>query len=632
MKGERLRSPTSACARQLFRFALAHKHSLGLAGAASLIGAVAAILQMQNLSRIIDGAFLGGLDLTQLRTPFIWLSGAACLRAGALWLGELQSQRVAARVKETVRNLLFRRLLDRGPLFALREKTGELAACSVEGVERLDSWYAKFLPHTIALAIVPITLAAYVLWIDWPSGLVLILTGPLILVFMALLGMMARRKTKRQWAALSRMSGHFLDVLQGLKTLHLFGRSSVQSAQISRVSEQFRHATLQVLSVAFLSGMVLELAASISTAVVAVEIGIRLIEGILDFRTGLLVLLLTPEFYLPFRQLGASHHAGMEAVAAGEKIVALLEQDNAGTAGDRAIGTSTRLREATRLSSPKSYVAASGLDQPDLGRRARRSEAELVRTDSGIGNGLHVRFQDVAYQYPGTPSPALQALTFDLYPGCIHLLTGQSGAGKSTVIKLLLQFVKPVAGRLVVNGQSLAEVPPEVWRTQVAYVSQSPHFFEGSVLDNLRIAAPGVAFESVRAAARLAEADDFIMGLPQGYNTSISEAASRFSGGERQRLAIARAFLKGSPLLLFDEPASHLDTATAIKLERAFLQLARNRTTLVIAHHGFALSRADVVLELLHGRLTSATESAVFQQLLDAQTRAEPTYAGASSV
>jgi ABC-type transport system involved in cytochrome bd biosynthesis fused ATPase/permease subunit len=392
------------------------------------------------------------------------------------------------------------------------------------------------------------------------------------------------------------MSGHFLDVLQGLKTLHLFGRSSVQSAQISRVSEQFRRATLQVLSVAFLSGMVLEVAASISTAVVAVEIGVRLIEGILDFRTGLLVLLLTPEFYLPFRQLGASHHAGMEGVAAGEKILALLNQD-------RTVG---------------GFLA--------IDARTNSDERELVPTDSGF----HVRFQNVTYQYPGTSSPALRALTFDLYPGCINVLTGQSGAGKSTVIKLLLQFMQPVAGRLIVNGQLLTEVPPEVWRTQVAYVSQSPHFFEGSVLDNLRIAAPGVGLEQVRAAALLAEADDFIMRLPHGYDTLISEAAGRFSGGERQRLAIARAFLKDSPLLLFDEPAAHLDSATRIRLERAFLRLARKRTTLVIAHHGFALSGADVVYELLHGQLTSATKSAVFKQPLDAQRLAKPMYTEAS--
>ena len=617
MKGERLRTPSSTCAGRLFHLAAVSKKSLGVLGIATFVGAAAAILQMRSLSRIIDGAFLGHLDLTQLRTPFIWLSGAVCLRASALWLSELQSQEIAARVKETIRNLLFRRLLDRGPLFTLREKTGELAACSVEGVEKIDAWYAKFLPHTIALAIVPIVLATYVLWIDWPSGLVLTLTGPLILVFMALLGMMAQHKTQRQWAALSRMSGHFLDVLQGLQTLHLFGRSSVQSAQISRVSEQFRRATLEVLSVAFLSGMVLELAASISTAVVAVEIGLRLIEGILDFRTGLFVLLLAPEFYLPFRQLGSSHHAGMEGVAAADRIFGLL---------DRTVGTNSCSSAFVQFTD-----CSLSFDSKASPQEQALVPSVLPLSASNFGHGLHVRFQNVTYQYPGTLRPALRSLTFDLYPGRIHLLTGHSGAGKSTLIRLLLQFMQPVTGRLVVNGQLLRAVPPEIWRTQVAYVSQFPHFFEGSVLDNLRMAAPGVSLERIRAAARLAEADDFIMGLPHGYSTPIREAAGRFSGGERQRLAIARAFLKDSPLLLFDEPASHLDRPTLIKLERTFLRLARKRTTLVIAHHGFALSGADVVLELSHGQLTHAQELVEFLQPLDRQMPGEPTYSGATS-
>jgi thiol reductant ABC exporter CydD subunit len=596
VKGEKLRSKSAVCIRWLFRLALARKKPVGFLGIAAFLGAVAAILQMQSLSRIIDGAFLGHLSLFELSPLLGWLGGAICLRASTLWLSELECQAIAARVKESVRNQLFRRITDRGPLFTLGEKTGELAACSVEGVEKLDAWYTKFLPHVIALAIVPLTLATYAVWVDWPSGLVLILTGPLILIFMSLLGMMAKRKTQRQWAALSRMSGHFLDVLQGLPTLHLFGRSSVQSANISRVSEEFRRATLKVLSVAFLSGMVLELAASISTAVVAVEIGIRLIQGILDFRAGLLVLLLTPEFYLPFRQLGASHHAGMEGVAAGERIFELLDKD-----------------KSVETSSCSSEFALESTERREPIGRTNSNERELVPADLSVGisgaeQGPHIRFQNVAYQYPDASAFAVQDLTFDLYPGCIHLLTGHSGAGKSTVIKLLLQLMQPTRGTLAADGRLLTEFSPKVWRTQVAYVSQVPHFFEGSVLDNLRVAAPGASMEQVRAAARLAEADEFIGALPHGYDTPISEAASRFSGGERQRLAIVRAFLKDSPLLLFDEPASHLSAATTAQLRRAFLRVALRRTTVVIAHHGFALKGVDVLLELSEGRLTNVIE------------------------
>jgi thiol reductant ABC exporter CydD subunit len=596
---------SKSCIPRLFRLALPHKRWLAALGITALLSAVAAILQMESLSRIIDGAFLHRANLMELREPILWLAGAICLRAATLWLSELASQEIAAQVKEQLRNRLLYSLTGRGPLFTQREKTGELAACIVEGVEKLDAWYAKLLPHAVAMGIVPATLALFVLWIDWPSAIVLILTGPLILIFMALIGMMAQRKTRQQWAALSRMSGHFLDVLQGLPTLHLFGRSGVQDANISRVSEHFRRTTMRVLLVAFLSGLVLELAASISTALVAVEIGVRLIEGLMDFQTGLLVLLLAPEFYLPFRQLGASHHAGMEGAAAGERIFELLDDES-------TLGVSAK--ESQRDVHPQ------GQSEREISRFRMSATEGQHETVSGP---THIRFQNVEYQYPGATAPAIRGVTFDLVPGRIHLLAGESGAGKSTVMKLLLGFVQPTGGALLVNDRLLPEIPPELWRSQVAFVSQYPHFFEGSVLDNLQAARPCAALEQVRAAARLAEADEFVMALPQGYHTPISEAAARFSGGERQRLAIARTFLKDSPLLLFDEPSSHLDVATAAKLQRAFLRLARNRTTLVIAHHGFALISADVVFVLSNGRLVRSTERSSLTRSLNFRPQVE---------
>jgi ATP-binding cassette subfamily C protein CydD len=655
---------------RLFRLALSHRRWLVVLGATALLGAGAAILQMESLSRIIDGAFLRRADLMELREPLLWLAGAIGLRAATLWLSELASQEVAARVKEQLRNRLLRSLTRRGPLFTQCEKTGELATCVVEGVEKLDAWYAKFLPHAMAMAIVPATLALFVLWIDWPSGVVLMLTGPLILVFMALIGMMAQRKTQQQWAALSRMSGHFLEVLQGLPTLHLFGLSSVQGSNISRVSEHFRRATMRVLLIAFLSGLVLELAASISTALVAVEIGVRLIEGMMDFQTGLLVLLLAPEFYLPFRQFGASHHAGMEGAAAGKRIFELLDDESTSRvsaarhsrnqsdekqppidANGRELDPFIRVNSrafAVRKSSQKSKIpnysrakedqnarlpvqcngdAAKGLQRP---RPRSRSGAVLLLPNGSLGADtaavpIHIRFQDVDYQYPRAPAPAICGLTFELQPGRIHLLAGESGAGKSTVMKLLLRFIQPTGGALMVNGRSLLEIPPELWRSQVAFVSQYPHFFEGSVLDNLRAARPGAALEEVRTAARLAEAEEFVMALPQGYQTPISEAAARFSGGERQRLAIARAFLKDSPLLLFDEPTSHLDVVTTTKLQQAFLRLARHRTTLVIAHHGLVVTGADIVFVLSRGRLLRSTERSSFAHSINLQAQVEPT-------
>jgi thiol reductant ABC exporter CydD subunit len=576
---------SSTCNRRLFRLALQHRRYVALIGATSLLGAIAVIAQMTSLGGIIDGAFLGSLDLTQLTMPFVWLGAAVCLRAAGVCSGGLAAQTLAIRIKEELSTRLFRRLIDLGPLFTQQEKTGELVASSVEGIEKLDPWYVSFLPHALAMGIVPITLAIFVTWIDWPSGLVLMLTGPLIPIFMALIGISAKQKIDRQWSALQRMSGHFLDVLQGLPTLHLLGRSDLQAANILKVSEEFRRKTMQVLYIAFLSGMVLELAASISTAVVAVEIGIRLIEGLIRFQTGLIVLLLAPEFYLPFRLFGASHHAGMEGSAAGQRIFAILDLENAGNAGNR---NHPSVRETSGL-----RVCVTGHPMGAMG---------IVTGDPGAAR-LSIRFQGVDYQYPGASFPALCGVTFELFPGRIHLLTGHSGAGKSTVMKLLLQLLQPTHGLVLANGRPLTEIPPEVWRSHIAFVPQHPHFFEGSVLDNLRLANRDVSLDEVRAAARLAEADAFILALPEGYYTPISEAARRFSGGERQRLAIARALLKNSPLFLLDEPVSHLDAVTAAKLQRILFRLAPQRTTLIVAHHGFAFSEVDEILVLSQGQL-----------------------------
>jgi thiol reductant ABC exporter CydD subunit len=585
---------SNRCTRLLFFLALSYKGWFGLLGAALLFNAGVVIVQMDNLSRIIGSAFLQRTSLAELRGPIYWLAVAICLRAGSLWLSELVGQEIAARVKEELRNRLLRKLIQRGPLFTQREKTGELAACAIEGVEKLDAWYAKFLPHALGMAIVPATLILFVFWIDWPSAIVLMVTGPLIPVFMILIGMMAQRKTRQQWKALSRMSGHFLDVLQGLPTLHLFGQSGVESAHIAQMSEHFRRTTMRVLRVAFLSGMVLELIASISTALVAVEVGIRLIEGMMSFQTGLLVLLLTPEFYLSFRQFGASHHAGMEGSAAAERIFELLAEKRAGESATVSIPARPPLQPVNESPTPGSPSHSRSLVW----------QSHQRRTVLAVTGPVHIQFLNVDYRYPDGPAPAVRRLTFQLEPGRIQLLTGENGAGKTTIMKLLLQFIQPTGGTVMINGRPLSEIPPETWRRQVAFVSQHPHFFDGNVLDNLRAAWPEAVLEQVRAAARLSEADEFIMALPRGYETPMSEAATRFSGGERQRLAIARAFLKGSPLLLCDEPTSHLDAVTATKLRRAFLRLARFRTTLIIAHPESAETGADIVFVLDNGSLT----------------------------
>jgi len=428
---------------------------------------------------------------------------------------------------------------------------------------------------------VPLTILSAVFVADWLSGLVLCFTGPLIPIFMVLIGRQAEQASRRQWLALQRMGAHFLDVLQGLKTLKLLGRSRTQSDRIRTVSDRYRVTTMDVLKVAFLSGLVLELAASISTAVVAVEVGIRLIEGLMHFHSGLLVLLLAPEFYLPFRALGARHHAGMEGVAAADRIYAILdlEPPNTRTGGNRAL----------------------------------------------TPHPPEIRLERVSHVYPGMTIPALNDLSAVIEPGRYTALAGPSGSGKSTLVNLLLRFLELQRGEVLIAGIPLRSLDPRRHLERVALVPQDPHLFDDTVYGNLRLARPDASDSALADALQRAGADTFVRSLPQGGHTLLGNNGARLSGGERQRLAIARAFLKDTPWLVFDEPVSALDPESEEAIQGALESLAVNRTVLVIAHRLATLRRADRILLLDEGRLiATGTHDQLRREstLYDAMTRA----------
>jgi ATP-binding cassette, subfamily C, bacterial CydD len=530
----------------------------GIAAVSSLT-ALITIGQMYCLSRIIDGAYLQGLSLPGIMPWMHGLLGFVTARALLLWIGEILAQRGAAQIKAQLRNRLFHHVLRLGPAWSGREQSGELVATAVDGIEKLEDYFARYLPARLAMGIIPILLVLCVFAVDPLSGLVLCLTGPLIPIFMVLIGKRAETATRKQWKALSRLGAHFLDVLQGLKTLKVFGQSRVQGDRIRAVSDQYRKTTMDVLKVAFLSGFVLELAAAISTAIVAVEVGVRLIQGRLEFHPGLFVLLLAPEFYLPFRTLGARHHAGMEGVAAADRIYAILDTE------------------------PLATASGEMLVPPDC--------APEIRVDR------------LSYTYEGSQRPALDRLTATIEPGRITALAGPSGAGKSTFVNLLLRFLHYHDGELRLQGVPVHSIDPFQLRLKIALVPQHPHFFNATILDNLRLARPAASDAEIHKAIQDAGADSFIQSLPHGSRTLLGNNGARLSGGERQRLAMARAFLKDAPLLILDEPASALDPESEAAIHRALQQLAVHRTVLIIAHRLATLRMAHRVLLLDHGRL-----------------------------
>jgi ATP-binding cassette subfamily C protein CydD len=501
--------------RELLRQVKPVRVSLLYAIVSGMLIAITTVAQMVFLSTVVYRVFLGREGLEGVWPLLFLLLGAIVLHSGLLWLREVVTQRGAIRVKSTLRERLFAHLMQLGPGYTGGERTGELAMTAVEGVERLDAYVGRYLPQMALSVLVPLLIATYLLPIDWISAALLVLTAPAIPVLMILTGSHAEEHMKSQWTALSRMSAHFLDVLQGLPTLKAFGRGAAEHERVAKISDEFRKRTLKVLRWAFLSGFVLEFITTLSIALVAVALGVRLLIGDISFEAAFLVLLLAPEFYRPLRELGASRHAGMEGKTATDRIFEILN-------------TPPPVREEAVT--------------------ATRPEGQLTIEFSGVSHG-----------YPGSAQPTLSGINLTLPAGTCTALVGRSGAGKSTLVNLLVRFLDPDEGQITANGVIIAGLSVETWRECVALVPQRPYLFYGSVLENIRLARPSATREEVKEAAALAGAVQFIEKLPQGYDTEVGERGARLSGGEAQRVAIARAFLKDAPVLVMDESTSSLD-------------------------------------------------------------------------
>ncbi len=494
-------------------------------------------------------------------------------RAAVNYGGEVAALRAAATVKSQLRRALTARSLRLGPLWLGGQRAGEIATLSTRGLDGLDSYFARYLPQLVLAVLVPIAVLARVAAADWISAVVIAVTLPLIPVFAVLVGWHTKAQTRRQWRLLATLGGHFLDVVEGLPTLKVFGRSRAQEDVIAKVTEDYRATTMSTLRVAFLSALVLELAAAVATALVAVEVGLRLLSGHLGYETALLVLLLTPEAYLPLRAVGAQFHASMEGTAAAGRVFEIL--DTPVPAGQQARQTG-----------------------PALGRATADLRIAEIRLDG------------VTAAYPGRSRPALDRVSLTIAPGERIVLTGPSGAGKSTLLALLLRFMAPAAGTIEAGGGDVAGMDLRQWRRQIAWVPQQPYLFTGSAADNIALGQPGTSRDAIRRAARLAGAAEFIEALPAGYDTPLGERGLRLSAGQRQRIALARAFLRDAPLLLLDEPSAHLDPASTRLIGTAIDTALADRTVLLVSHgQGWSVGGGGRVISLDHGKLVSPAGS-----------------------
>lgn len=523
--------------------------------------------QAYGLALLIGNVFIKGQNLEQVLPLLLGVLVIITLRALLSWLEEWLALQLARGVQTDLRRAWLDKIERLGPVQLKTEKTGELLYLFTEGLDTLQAYFGKYLPQLFKSGILPLLFLGFIFPQDLITGLILAVTAPMLPVFMVLIGRWAEAATKKQWQVLSRMTGYFQDILQGLVTLKMLNQSRRHGEQVEAVSEDFRRTSLRVLRIAFLSALAMELFSTISIALVAVGLGVRLVEGMLGFQTAFFLLLLAPEFYLPIRSLGNQYHASLNGVEAAERIFRFL---------------------------------------------AEPEEVKLAVGGQKASGRIDICFEQVDYQYE-KENLVLKQVSFTVAPGEKVALVGSSGGGKSTILHLLMGFITPGGGRILVGGQDLAAVDLETWRTQIAWIPQKPYILAGTIKENLLLGQEEITGEELAGACRRFGLQQLIEQLPEGYETRIGPGGRPLSGGQEQLLAITRAGLKQAPVLLLDEATANLDLLREDEVQRALSELMEGKTVLAVAHRLQTISKMDKILVLEAGCIA---EMGTHQELL----------------
>ncbi|MFT9257625.1 MAG: thiol reductant ABC exporter subunit CydD [Acetobacter sp.] len=542
--------------------ALASRGGLWLGVAVALNGAAGAVLVLQLvvLARIVDDLTFKAYGFGGETRHLMWMVALLVVRCVLVWLADMASVAAGMKVVAALRAEVLAHLLRVGPLGIAGRGAGETVTALVDGVDALEPYIAHYLPRAAMMVVMPLMVLACVAGLDGWSFLILAVTGPLVPLFMALVGYRAQAIMDRQWTQLLLLGAGFLDFLQGLTTLRLFGHARQAVAVVATMADGYRRTTLSVMRVAFLTSATLEFFASLSIALVAVVFGSRLLAGHVDFYTAFLVLLLAPEYFMPLRAFSASYHARQNAAVAMQRISALLVLPEAPVADVAPLMAAGQ--------APIALVACQGVS-------------------AGYGAGANAVLEHVSCQF------SRDALT---------VLVGESGAGKTTLMRLVLGLLSPRAGRIVVCDGAGQELEGG-WHDRIGWVPQHPCLPCGSIADILRLGAPDADMARLRMAAAQADALSFIEAMPDGFMTCVGERGARLSGGQVRRLALARALVRDPAILVLDEPTAGLDPRSEQRVTDTIRRCASGRIVIVATHRQMLVDAAAQVLVVENGTL-----------------------------
>lgn len=543
----------------LRKWAFEQKAMMAFLFVSSVLTGAMVIGQAYFFVTIVDGVFLKEQSFKDSR-PLLWgLLAIMLVRAVLSYLNGRAGVTMASNVKRKVRRMLLKKLTGNPIQAALAGQSGGKVSVMMDAVDEIDSYYSKYIPQVIQTSIVPLMILAVVLYEHVYSGLIMIITAPFIPLFFIIVGMKTKAKSEEQLDKLAAFSGRFLDTLQGLTTLKLFGRAAKQRDLIEQSSLDFRDATMTILKIAFISTLMLEFISTLSIGLIALEVGLRLVVfKSIAFSTAFFVLVLAPEFYLSLKELGSAFHTGRGSMGAAKKVMDELEET------DQLV-----------------HWGRESVVNPSI---------ELCHASFQYGDGFSLKKVNAA-----------------ILPNTQIAIVGQTGSGKTTLLHLIAGLFDPSEGRVLVNGRPRSDYSETSWFDQLSYISQHPYLFSGTIADNIAIgSAKKVLRADIETAAKKAGISDLITSFENGYDTPIGEAGRGLSGGEKQRIALARAFLKQPSIILFDEPTTGLDLKTERILQQSMAELAKHSTVITVAHRLHTIKNADRILFLKKGEIVAS--------------------------